>query len=178
MISAIASSSRCSAPIKPPSHSSTTTTAYKVKRKKSLEDERRHSFGLDCSNRMDADNAKHISEKDREAFLSYGLFNIVAGKRTAELLEKQHRHEQCDVSRRGSQVSRRVSEPEILRYSTKSDFLGLPQTKEGLSNEKRTFSELSTNQHNLDVKPPSQKRSLKRIAKTTSRNLQEFFNKF
>lgn len=31
--------------------------------------------------------------QERETFLSYGIFNMVAGKRTAELLHKQHKHE-------------------------------------------------------------------------------------
>lgn len=34
-----------------------------------------------------------MSFQERETFLSYGIFNMVAGKRTAELLHKQHKHE-------------------------------------------------------------------------------------
>ncbi|XP_071128893.1 uncharacterized protein [Mytilus edulis] len=177
MISAIASSSRCSAPCKPCKPSSA-SPSYKVKRKKSIEDERKQSFEVD--KRFDIDGAKHISEKDREAFLSYGLFNIVAGKRTAELLEKHHRHEHDEPhGRRGSCTSRRCSEPEILRHSAKHEFLLTPPKKENFFEKHQTPKEMySSQKHLLDVRPvSSEKRSLKKAAKSTSKNLQEFFKK-
>lgn len=175
MISAIASSSRCSAPCKP----SSASPSYKVKRKKSIEDERKQSFEVDGGKRFDIDGAKHISEKDREAFLSYGLFNIVAGKRTAELLEKHHRHEHDEHGRRGSCTSRRCSEPEILRHSAKHEFLITPPKRENFFEKHQTPKEMySSQKHLLDARPvSSEKRSLRKVAKTTSRNLQEFFKK-
>lgn len=100
----------------------------------------------------------------------------MAGKRTAELLEKQHRHEHVDDGRWGTHAGRRGSEPETLRFSTKHDFLVLPQTKDTTSDKRKAYNEMSAT--NLEVKPVSEKRSLKRVAKTTSRNLQEFFKKF
>ncbi|VDI77301.1 uncharacterized protein LOC143082941 [Mytilus galloprovincialis] len=177
MISAIASSSRCSAPCKPCKPSSA-SPSYKVKRKKSIEDERKQSFEVD--KRFDIDGAKHISEKDREAFLSYGLFNIVAGKRTAELLEKHHRHEHDEPQgRRGSCTSRRCSEPEILRHSAKHEFLLTPPRRENFFEKHQTPKEMySSQKHLLDVRPASsEKRSLKKAVKSKSKNLQEFFKK-
>ena len=93
----------------------------------------------------------------------------MAGKRTAELLEKQHRHEHVDDGRWGTHGVRRGSEPETLRFSTRHDFLVLPQ-------KRKTYNEMPSK--NLEVKPVSEKPSLKRVPKTTSRNLQEFFKKF
>ena len=107
--------------------------------------------------------------KDREVFLSYGLFNIVAGKRTAELLEKQHRHENEEQHRRESVAARRSSEPEILRHSVKHELLTVPQNKD---------HDTSDIHKSPDAKGvTSEKRSLKRVAKTTSRNLQDFFKR-
>lgn len=100
----------------------------------------------------------------------------MAGKRTAELLEKQHRHEHVDDGRWGTHGVRRGSEPETLRFSTRHDFLVVPQTKDTTSDKGKTYNEMPSK--NLEVKPVSEKPSLKRVAKTTSRNLQEFFKKF
>jgi hypothetical protein len=55
-------------------------------------------------------------------------------------------------------------------------FLVLPQTKDTTSDKRKTHNEMPSK--NLEVKHVSEKPSLKRVPKTTSRNLQEFFKKF
>lgn len=102
-------------------------------------------------------------------FLSYGLFNIVAGKRTAELLEKQHRHEHEEQHKRETIAARRSSEPEILRHTVKHELLTVPHTNDHTTSDIHKSSEAKGGS--------SEKRSLKRVAKTTSRNLQEFFKR-
>ncbi|XP_078340958.1 uncharacterized protein LOC144627537 [Crassostrea virginica] len=52
-----------------------------------------HSMNSEMEHNYEVGNAKNIQDKERETFLSYGIFNMVAGKRTAELLHKQHKHE-------------------------------------------------------------------------------------
>lgn len=52
-----------------------------------------HPMNSEMEHNYEVGNAKNIQDKERETFLSYGIFNMVAGKRTAELLHKQHKHE-------------------------------------------------------------------------------------
>ncbi|KAK3104162.1 hypothetical protein FSP39_024950 [Pinctada imbricata] len=61
-----------------------------------------HSYHSEVEHNCEVSTAKSIPDKERETFLSYGIFNMVAGKRTAELLQKQHKHDhrnsQPDIS--------------------------------------------------------------------------------
>lgn len=65
-----------------------------------------HQMNTEIEHSCEVSTAKNIQDKERETFLSYGIFNMVAGKRTAELLHKQHKHEQ-----------HRQSHPDVCGFS-------------------------------------------------------------
>ncbi|XP_048740729.1 uncharacterized protein LOC125654732 [Ostrea edulis] len=79
MFSVIASSARVSSP--------------SVSCTKSGHHHQSHQLNSEMEHSYEVSTAKSIQDKERETFLSYGIFNMVAGKRTAELLHKQHKHE-------------------------------------------------------------------------------------